>query len=86
MKQKREEEIKREQERQLEEDRLKEKMMTKMAKTKKKGWFGKSFETLKGKFTKKPKEEEVVPEEVEEEEYEEFIVFDGNGDPTPEVD
>jgi len=61
-------------------------MMIKRAKTKKKGWFAKSFETLKGKFTKKPKEEEVVAEEVEEEEYEEFIVFDGNGDPTPEVD
>jgi hypothetical protein len=67
---------------------LKEKMKTSKAKTKKKGWFANSMETLKRKFTRKPKEEPevVLPEDEPEEEYEEFIVFDGNGDILPEVD
>ena len=87
MKQMKEEDIKREKERRVEEERLKLKMNTNKAKTKKKNWFMESYHSLKRKLTQRPiiEAEDVIP--VEEEVQEEiFTVFDAKGDPAPEID
>jgi hypothetical protein len=83
MKQMKEEDIKREKERRVEEERLK----LNKAKTKKKNWFMDSYHSLKRKLIQRPiiEAEDIIPVEEEVEE-EIFTVFDGKGDPAPEID